>query len=77
MMSEEETVNYLETLFQTVESKKLDVTVFEITTMLAFLKFRDAKVDYGVLECGIGGRLDCTNVVQPVVTAITSVGLDH
>ena len=77
MMSEEETVSYLENLFEVVERNKLDISVFEITTMLAFLKFRDAKIDYAVLECGIGGRLDCTNIVTPVATAIASVGLDH
>ena len=45
--------------------------------MMAFLKFRDDKVDYAVLECGLGGRLDATNVVSPDVCAITSVGWDH
>ena len=44
---------------------------------MAFLKFKDEKVDYAVLECGLGGRLDATNVVTPEVCAITSVGWDH
>ena len=45
--------------------------------MMAFLKFKEDKVDYAVLECGVGGRLDATNVVSPEVCAITSVGWDH
>ena len=45
--------------------------------MMAFLKFEEEKVDFAVLECGLGGRLDATNVCKPIVTAITSIGLDH
>jgi dihydrofolate synthase/folylpolyglutamate synthase len=52
-------------------------TFFEVTTALAFARFRAERVDAAVIEVGLGGRLDSTNVVQPVVTAITSVGLDH
>ena len=52
-------------------------TFFEVTTAVAFELFRRAAVDIAVLEVGLGGRLDATNVVSPVVTAITSIGLDH
>jgi len=52
-------------------------TYFEILTILAFLHFREKKVDIAVLEVGMGGRLDATNVVTPLVSMITSVGLDH
>ena len=41
---------------------KLDVTFFEIVTMIALLIFRDSNVDVAVLECGLGGRLDATNI---------------
>src|SRR5687768_264449 len=44
---------------------------------LAFDLFREARVEVAVLEVGLGGRLDATNVVEPIVTAITSIGLDH
>jgi dihydrofolate synthase/folylpolyglutamate synthase len=44
---------------------------------MAFLKFREAGVEYAVVECGLGGRLDATNIVEPEVCAITSVGWDH
>jgi dihydrofolate synthase/folylpolyglutamate synthase len=52
-------------------------TFFECTTAAAFLLFRDAKVDVAVLEVGLGGRLDATNVVSPVAAAIVSIDFDH
>ncbi|MEK6869330.1 MAG: folylpolyglutamate synthase/dihydrofolate synthase family protein, partial [Nanoarchaeota archaeon] len=50
---------------------------FEITTAMAFLYFADKKVDFAVLEVGLGGRLDATNVVTPLVSIITNIGLEH
>ena len=57
----------------------LDVqpTFFEVTTAAAFELFRDARVETAVLEVGLGGRLDATNVVSPIATAITSIAFDH
>jgi dihydrofolate synthase/folylpolyglutamate synthase len=52
-------------------------TFFEVTTAVAFELFRRAGVDTAVLEVGLGGRLDSTNVVSPIATAITSIALDH
>tara|TARA_Y100001934_G_scaffold248511_1_gene309153 strand:- start:2864 stop:4246 length:1383 start_codon:yes stop_codon:yes gene_type:complete len=52
-------------------------TFFEITTALAFLYFYRAGADIAVVEVGLGGRLDSTNICEPVVTAITNIGLDH
>ncbi|MCO5067452.1 MAG: bifunctional folylpolyglutamate synthase/dihydrofolate synthase [Kiritimatiellae bacterium] len=54
-----------------------DVTFFEFTTALAFWWFRQCGVQVAVLETGMGGRLDATNVVTPIVSVITSIGLDH
>lgn len=53
------------------------VTFFEATTALAFSYFYEEKVDLAVIECGMGGRLDATNVVNPLVSIITNVGFDH
>jgi dihydrofolate synthase/folylpolyglutamate synthase len=50
---------------------------FEFMTAMAFLHFARMKVDVGVIEVGLGGRLDASNVVRPDVTAITAIGLDH
>ncbi|HMF97888.1 MAG TPA: folylpolyglutamate synthase/dihydrofolate synthase family protein [Vicinamibacterales bacterium] len=57
----------------------LDVqpTFFEVTTAVAFELFRRARVEVAALEVGLGGRLDATNVVTPLATAITSIALDH
>ena len=52
-------------------------TFFEVTTAVAFELFRRAGVDTAVLEVGLGGRLDATNVIEPVATAITSIAYDH
>ena len=54
-----------------------DVTFFEFTTALAFTHFRQAGVQVAVIEVGMGGRLDATNVVDPLACAITSIGFDH
>jgi dihydrofolate synthase/folylpolyglutamate synthase len=54
-----------------------DPTFFEVTTAMAFLHFARRKVDAAVLEVGLGGRLDSTNVCQPSVTIITSISFDH
>jgi dihydrofolate synthase/folylpolyglutamate synthase len=52
-------------------------TFFEFMTAMAFLQFQRKRVDLAVVEVGMGGRLDATNVVQPEATVITSIGLDH
>jgi dihydrofolate synthase/folylpolyglutamate synthase len=52
-------------------------TFFEVSTAAAFIAFADAAVDVAVVEVGLGGRFDATNVVMPAVTAITSIDFDH
>ncbi len=54
-----------------------DLTVFGRITVIAFLCFAEAEVDWAVVEVGVGGRLDSTNVVQPAVCGITHVSMDH
>lgn len=58
-----------------IEETKL--TFFEVTTALAFLYFAEQKVDYAVIEVGLGGRLDATNVINPVAAIITTISLEH
>lgn len=55
----------------------IDLTFFEFVTVLSLVHFQRQAVDVAVVEVGLGGRLDATNVLQPRVTAITSIGLDH
>jgi len=54
-----------------------ELTTFEIFTAMAFLHFQRVKADYQVLEVGLGGRLDATNVIQPQVCVLTSISFDH
>ncbi|RLC69733.1 MAG: bifunctional folylpolyglutamate synthase/dihydrofolate synthase, partial [Chloroflexi bacterium] len=54
-----------------------ELTTFEILTALGFLYFQEARVDFQVVEVGLGGRLDATNVVQPEICVITSISHDH
>jgi len=54
-----------------------EITTFEITTAIAFKDFYDKQVDVAVVEVGLGGRLDATNVVDPLVSVITSLSFDH
>ena len=55
----------------------LDLSFFEITTIMALQWFADEHVDLVVLETGLGGRLDSTNIVSPILSVITNIGLDH
>jgi dihydrofolate synthase/folylpolyglutamate synthase len=52
-------------------------TFFEIVTVLAFMHFQNQSVDYAIVEVGLGGRLDATNVVNPLLSVITNVSLEH
>ena len=56
---------------------KIDASFFEITTALMFAYFYEMKVDYCVIETGLGGRLDSTNVITPLLSIITNISLDH
>ena len=56
---------------------ELGASFFEITTALAFAYFAHEQVDVAVIECGLGGRLDSTNIIAPELCVITNIGLDH
>ena len=75
MISEKEVSKFVED----VQSLKLDFkpSFFEITFVLAVKHFLDQNCDYCVFETGMGGRLDATNVLTPIATAITNISLDH
>lgn len=59
------------------QAEKYKITFFEAMTAIAFLYFLEKKVDYTILEVGLGGRLDATNVANPRVSVITRIGYDH
>ena len=73
MISREDVLSFLEVY----ESAAGGLTFFEITTGMAFSWFARQKVDFAVIETGLGGRLDSTNVITPRLSVITSIGLDH
>lgn len=55
----------------------LHPSFFEVTTALAFKYFSDMNVDVAVIEVGLGGRLDCTNIISPILSVITNISFDH
>lgn len=61
----------------TPDVERLGATFFEATTAMAFRYFVDSGADVAVIETGLGGRLDSTNVVRPVVAGVSSIGIDH
>ena len=75
MISEQEVVDFCEMIRNT----ELDFkpSFFEITFVMAIRHFINQNCDYVVLETGMGGRLDATNVVKPLISVITNIGLDH
>ncbi|CUP65960.1 bifunctional folylpolyglutamate synthase/dihydrofolate synthase [Clostridium baratii] len=80
-ISKEDLSTYVEIIKEAVdkviEEGYTHPTEFEIITCIMFKYFYDKKVDYAVIEVGLGGRLDSTNVVNPVLSVITSISLDH
>ena len=79
MISDSEMCGLLNRVYAPVEkmSKTDPPTFFEIMTALAFMYFLDKAVDIAVIETGLGGRLDSTNVIRPKVVGITSLSIDH
>lgn len=75
MISEKEVVSFISenmSFFQ-----KYNLSFFEMTVGLAFDCFSKHKVDIAIVEVGLGGRLDSTNIINPLVSVITNIGLDH
>ncbi|MFA7229307.1 MAG: Mur ligase family protein, partial [Melioribacteraceae bacterium] len=75
MIDDNSVAEFVDGLREYISEKK--PTFFEITTALAFHYFLHQKVDYAVIETGLGGRLDATNVITPLASVITSISLDH
>ena len=75
MISKQKVVNFVSKYRK--EMEELDLSFFEMTTALAFDYFAQNDVEVAVIETGLGGRLDATNIVIPAVSVITNVGLEH
>ncbi len=74
-ISAQEVVDFIEEWTPAVE--RIGASFFEATTALAFRHFARSHIDVALVETGLGGRLDSTNVVQPIAAGVTSIGLDH
>jgi dihydrofolate synthase/folylpolyglutamate synthase len=75
MISEERVLNILDHIKPDIEAT--DASFFEVMTAMAFVYFAESRVDIAVVETGLGGRLDATNTMTPIITIITEIGLDH
>ena len=74
-ISNNEIISFIDAYKEDID--RISSTFFETTTAMALTHFANKKVDFAVIEVGLGGRLDSTNVVVPKVTAITPISLDH
>lgn len=78
MISEDDVVQLLPPIYEICQKEDIPATFFEITTALAFSYYAKMSCDVIVLETGLGGRLDATNIVKtPAISVITSIGLEH
>lgn len=75
LVSEEKVMEFCRKWWDEID--RLDLSFFEITTSLAFDWFAEEGVDFAVIETGLGGRLDSTNIIEPKLSVITNIGLDH
>ena len=75
MVSEDYVVRFVEE--QRSFFEPLQPSFFEVTTAMAFKYFEEQKVDVAIIEVGLGGRLDCTNIITPVLSMITNISFDH
>ena len=75
LISEEEVIDFI--INNKEVATAIEATFFEITTALAFQFFAKKNVDLAIIETGLGGRLDSTNVIVPELSVITNIGLDH
>ena len=74
-ISEDEVVEFVQTNLKYIREQQL--SFFELTVAMAFDTFAKHQVDVAVIEVGLGGRLDATNVILPILSVITNIGLDH
>lgn len=77
LISEEDICEWLSQIFSAQKKLNLSATFFELTTVIAFCHFAKKEVDIAVVETGLGGKLDATNVILPELAVITSISLDH
>ncbi len=75
MIAEQEVVDFIEQMQTDIES--IEPSFFELTVAMAFHHFARHQTDIAIIETGLGGRLDSTNIIEPLVSVITNIGYDH
>lgn len=76
-ISKSDVVDILQQVFNRLDQNTISLTFFEYTTILSLLYFQRKKVDIAIIETGLGGRLDATNLIAPILSVITTISLDH
>lgn len=77
MINDQELDEFARLVLEVIDQQKIKATHYEVCTMIVFLYAKKHNVDYLILEVGLGGRFDATNIVQPIISIITNVSLDH
>ncbi|MFW5865451.1 MAG: bifunctional folylpolyglutamate synthase/dihydrofolate synthase [Candidatus Izemoplasmataceae bacterium] len=80
-ISDEDLLKYINKIYdfslEYLEEENDQISFFELVTLISFMYFNDQKVDIAIIEVGLGGLLDATNVITPIVSVITNIGFDH
>lgn len=77
LIQENEVIQLMQEILKIAEKEQIPATFFELTTLLAFRLFAEKGVDIAVIETGLGGRFDATNIIHPILSVITSISLEH
>ncbi len=75
MVSEQFVIDFTERILPHLD--RIQPSFFEITVAMCFQYFAEQKIDYAIIETGLGGRLDSTNIITPILSVITNIGMDH
>ena len=75
MISKNSVINFVQEY--KLRFEEIQMSFFEMTVAMAFHFFSKEEVDIAIIECGLGGRLDSTNIITPEISVITNIGLDH
>ena len=75
MVSEQFVIDFTERIIPHLD--RIQPSFFEITVAMCFQYFAEQKIDYAIIETGLGGRLDSTNIITPILSVITNIGMDH
>ncbi|HNW51000.1 MAG TPA: folylpolyglutamate synthase/dihydrofolate synthase family protein [Prolixibacteraceae bacterium] len=77
MISEETVIEFVQSYIEQSKTSQIQASFFELATCMAFKYFSEMKVDVAVIEVGLGGRLDSTNIITPEFSVITNISFDH